>query len=165
LSGNGTQQTRSGIDGMTTSGTTGAHPREDSPHPDGLGCRDTGITTAGSSNTLEKTGTDSRATSGSDMDLPSRSIQLHPEVKRSADLSECLRSLDSQDHSVLRDFQDARSEQERAQSSTCGKIERHADSLEEDSQCRSAASVRLAGHISGLESSDVLEVQSSPRRD
>ena len=106
------------------------------------------------SNMFGGVGTDSRATSGSDMELPSRSIQLHPEVKRSADLSECLRSLDSQDHSVLRDFQDARSEQERAQSSTCGKIERHADSLEEDSQCRSAASVRLASHISGLESSD-----------
>jgi len=96
-SGNGTTQARSGIDGTITNGTTGDHPREDSPQSDGPGIRDSGITTDGSSNTLEDTGTDSRATSGSDMELLSRSTQLHQEVKRSADLSICLRSLDSQE--------------------------------------------------------------------
>merc|ERR1712153_36793 len=96
-SGNGITQARSGIDGTITNGTTGDHPREDSPQSDGPGIRDSGITTDGSSNTLEDTGTDSRATSGSDMELLSRSTQLHQEVKRSADLSICLRSLDSQD--------------------------------------------------------------------
>ena len=62
-------------------------------------------------------------------------------------------------------FQDARSDQERAQSSTCGKTEATVISLEEDSHTRGTTSVRLASHISGLESSDVLEVQSFPRRD
>ena len=127
-SGNGMHQAKSGIDGMTTNGTTGAHPREDSPQSDGLGIRDTGITTVMSSSTPEDTGTDSRATSGSDMELPYQSSQRPPEVKRSVDLSICSRSGDSQDHSVLQDFQDARSDQEGAQSTTCGKTMQTVDS-------------------------------------
>ena len=41
---------------MITNGTTGDHPREDSPQSDGPGIRDTGITTVMSSSTLEDTG-------------------------------------------------------------------------------------------------------------
>jgi len=150
---------------MTTSGTTGDHPREVSPQSDGTGFRDTGITEAMSSSTSEDTGTDSRATSGSDMELPSQSSQRSQEVKRSADLSLCSRSLDSQAPSVKRLFQDAELEQEEKLSTTCGKTELHADSSEEDSSNKSAPSVRLEDHISGLESSDASEVAFFPVRD
>merc|ERR1712086_564457 len=77
--------------------------------------------TAGSSSTLEATGTDSRATSGSDMERLLISSQLSQEVPRSVDLSTCLRSLDSQAASVLNLFQDAELDQERKLSTTCGK--------------------------------------------
>ena len=164
-SGNGTHQARSGIDGMTTNGTTGDHPREDSPQSDGPGIRDSGITTDGSSNTLEDTGTDSRATSGSDMERLFQSSQLSQEVPRSVDLSTCLRSLDSQAASVLNLFQDAELDQERKLSTTCGKTDQDADSSVEDLSTKSTPSVRLENHISGLELSDALEVPFFPRRD
>ena len=81
---------KSGIDGTITSGTTGDHPREDSPQSDGPGIRDSGITTDGYLITSEDT-------SASDMEQSSRSSRRLQEVARSADLSICLRSLDSQD--------------------------------------------------------------------
>ena len=113
---------------MTASGTTGDHPSTDSLQSDGTGFRDTGITEAMSSSTPEDTGSDSRATSGSDMELPSQSSQRSQEVKRSADLSLCSRSLDSQAPSVKRLFQDAKSELVKLPSGTCGKTEATADS-------------------------------------
>jgi len=164
-SGNGTTQARSGIDGTITSGTTGDHPREDSLQLDGPGIRDSGITTVMSSSTLEDTGTDSRATNGSDMELPFQSSQRPQEEPRFVDLSTCSRNGDS--HPLLdpRHFQDVELDQERAQFTTCGKTERIADSLEVDSLTKSTPLVRLASHISGLELSDASRVQSLPIRD
>ena len=164
-SGNGTQKTRSGIDGTITNGTTGAHPREDSPLTAGLGIKDSGITTAGSSNITKVSGTDSRDTNGLDMDLPSQSSQRYQEAQKSADLSTCSRNGDSQAPSVPSLFQDAELDQEEAQSTTCGKTEPPVSSSEVDSFTKSTRPVRLASHISGLELSDASKVQSSPRRD
>jgi len=164
-SGNGIIMVKSGIDGMTTSGTTGAHPREDSPPADGLGIKDSGITTAGSSSITDPTGIDSKVENGSDMVELSRLTQPHQEARKSADLSTCLRSLDSQVSFHKRPCQDARLDQEEAQSTICGKIEQPVDSLEEDLLTKNTEPVRLANHISGLESSDVSKVQSSQRRD
>ena len=164
-SGNGMHQAKSGIDGMTTNGTTGDHPREDSPQSDGPGIRDTGITTVMSSSTLEDTGTDSRATSGSDMELLFQSSQRPQEEPRFADLSTCSRNGDSHPLLEPRHFQDAELDQERAQFTTCGKTERIADSLEVDSLTKSTPSVKLANLTSGLELSDASRVQSLPTRD
>ena len=52
---------RSGKDGMTASGTTGAHPRNASPQLDGPGIRDAGITTIMSSRIIGIFGINSRA--------------------------------------------------------------------------------------------------------
>ena len=164
-SGNGTQKTRSGIDGTITNGTTGAHPREDSPLTAGLGIKDSGITTAGSSNITKVSGTDSRDTSGSNTEAKFQLTQLSQEAQKSADLSTCLRSLDSQALSVPSLCQDVELDQERKQPTTCGKTDQPVISLEVDLHTKSTKSVRLENLISGLELSDALEVQSSPRRD
>jgi hypothetical protein len=164
-SGNGTQKTRSGIDGTITNGTTGAHPREDSPLTAGLGIKDSGITTAGSSNITKVSGTDSRDTSGLDTELPSQSSQRYQEAQKSADLSTCLRSGDSQALSVPSLFQDAELDQEERQSTTCGKTDQPVNSSVEDLFTKSTRPVRLEDLISGLELSDASKVQSSPRRD
>jgi len=164
-SGNGTTQARSGIDGTITSGTTGDHPREDSLQLDGPGIRDSGITTVMSSSTLESTGTDSRAKSGSDMDLPFQSSQRSQEEPRSVDLSTCSRNGDSHPLLEPRLFQDAKLDQERAQFTTCGKTEKHADSLVVDSLTKSTPSVKLANLTSGLELSDASRVQFLPTKD
>jgi len=164
-SGNGTPNPRSGIDGMTTNGITGAHPREDSPPTAGPGIRDSGITTAGSSSTNTEDGTDSRDTNGSIMVLESQSSQRFQEAERSADLSTYSRSSDSQAPSVPRDFQDAELDQEEAQSTTTGKTEVPASSLEVDSFTKRTLSVKKVDPISGLELSDAFKAQSSPRRD
>jgi len=87
LSGNGIHLEKSGIGGMTTNGTTGDHPREDSPQSDGPGIRDSGITTAGSSSTLEVTGTDSKVENGSDTVDKFQSSQRFQSVQKSVDLS------------------------------------------------------------------------------
>jgi hypothetical protein len=156
---------RSGIDGMTTNGTTGAHPREDSPQLDGLGTRDSGITTAGSSNTTEVSGTDSRDISGLDTELPFQSSQQYQEARKSADLSTCSRSGDSLPPSDPRLFQDAELDQEEAPSTTTGKIELPVTSLEVNSFTKRTLSVKLADPISGLELSDASEVQSYTNMD
>ena len=165
LSGDGSHLRESGTDGMTTSGTTGAHPRVASPPMDGPGIRATGITTAGSSSTTEDTGIDSKVASGSDTESKSQSSQPSQEVQRSADLSINSRNGASQSHLDPRLSQDAESDQAERPPTTCGKTEKHADSLVEDLSTKSTRPVNQEDHISGLESSDASKVQSSPRRD
>ena len=123
LSGNGTQLARSGIDGMTTHGTIGAHPREDSPPTDGLGIRVSGITTAGYSSTMENTGIDSKVESGSDTVKPSQLSQRLQLDQRFADLSINSKNGASQPHSDPRDSQDAESELVEKLPTICGKTE------------------------------------------
>merc|ERR1712139_324204 len=106
---------------MTTSGTTGAHPNPASPPTDGPGIRATGITTAGSSNTTEDTGTDSKVANGSNTERKSQSSQPFQEVQRSADLSINSRNGASQAPLDPRLSQDAELDQARRLSTTCGK--------------------------------------------
>ena len=150
---------------MTTSGTTGDHPREASPQSDGLGFRDTGITMAGSSNTLASTGIDSKEESGSDMVNKSQLSQRFQLAQKSADLSTCSRSGVSQPPSDQRDFQDAELDQAESPHTTCGKTKRHANSSEEGLLTKLTRPVRQADLISGLESSDASPDQKSPRED
>jgi len=150
---------------MTTSGTTGDHPREASPQSDGLGFRDTGITMAGYSSTSASTGTDSKVESGSDMANKSQLSQRFQLAQKSADLSTCSRSGVSQPPSDQRDFQDVELDQAESPHTTCGKTKRHANSSEEDSLTKHTRPVRQADLISGLESSDASPDQKSPRED
>ena len=122
-SGNGTHQARSGIDGMITNGTTGDHPREDSPPSDGPGIRDSGITTVGYSSTPAHTGTDSKVESGSDMADKSQSSQRFQLAQRFADHSSCLRNGDSQLLSESRLSQDAKSELVEWPLGTCSELQ------------------------------------------
>jgi len=158
-------QARSGIDGMTTSGTTGAHPREDSPPMAGPGIRDSGITTAGYSSTTETTGTDSKVENGSDMVDKSQLSQRFLLAQKSADLSISLKSGASQLPSDLRLSQDARSVLVEHLHTTCGKTERHAISSEESLCTKNTKPVRQEDLISGLESLDASKVQYFPRED
>jgi len=162
---NGTLMTKSGIDGMTTDGTTGAHPSQDSRPSDGPGTRDTGITTVGSSNTSIIHGGDSSPTSGLSTQEPSQSSQSHQEAQRTADNSGCSRKQESQPPSHLELFQDAKLDQERKPYGTCGKTIRAVNSLVERKFIKSWLSVRLENHMFGLKSEDVSKVQSSTRRD
>jgi len=157
--------TKSGSDGMITSGTTGDHPSTDSLPRDGPGIRDSGITTDGSSNMRNTCGSDSKDTNGSNMLKPLKSTQLHQEAQRFADHSTCLRNGDSQPPSELRLFQDAKSELENLLSGICGKTELTADSSVVNLFTKESRSVRLEDLISSLKSLDASKVQSSPRRD
>ena len=85
--GSGTKSHRSGIDSMMISGTTGVHPRMDSPPTAGPGIRATGIMTDTSSNMTTALGTDSKARSGLSMVTKSQLSQKDQEVHRSADHS------------------------------------------------------------------------------
>lgn len=87
LTGNGTTVTTSGTDGMVTLGITGAHPRMVSPPKDGPGIRDSGITTAGSSNTSNTNGSDGRTCTGSTTLTESILTHHHQSAKRFADHS------------------------------------------------------------------------------
>ena len=165
LSGNGTKMIRSGSDGMIISGTTGAHPREDSLPWDGPGIRVSGIITAGSSSTKNTCGTDSRHTNGSNMVEPSRLTQPHQEAQRFADHSTCSRSGASQLPSDPRLSQDAKSELENPPYGTCGKTDQTVDSSVVNLFTKRSSSVKQADLISGLRSLDVSEVPSYTRKD
>jgi len=150
---------------MTTNGTTGDHPREDSPQSDGPGIRDSGITTVGYSSTPAHTGTDSKEESGSDMANKSQLSQRFQLAQKSADLSTCSRSGVSQPPSDPRDFQDAESDQAKNPHTTCGRTEKIADSSEESLFTKLTRPVRQVNLISGLESSDASLDQRSQRQD
>merc|ERR1711981_284371 len=146
-------------------GTTGAHPRTDSPPSDGPGTRATGIMVAMSSDTIEACGSDSKAGNGSNTEAVFQPSQVSQEVQESADHSISSSHGDSQPPSPKRDFQDAESDKEEKLATTCGKITEPADSLEENLCIKLTGPVRLVSHMSGRESSDVSKDQSSQERD
>ena len=85
--GSGLPPRKSGTDGMTTNGTTGAHPNLDSPLPAGPGIRATGIMQAMSTNSSTASGTDSRAANGSSTQSAFHSTLKLLENAQSADPS------------------------------------------------------------------------------
>merc|ERR1712167_456212 len=126
--GDGFQTRRFGTDSMMASGTTGAHPRTDSPPLDGPGTRATGIMVDTSSSTSMVCGGDSKARDGSNTEAESQPSQVSQEVQESADLSTSLRSGDSQPLSDRRDSQDAELVLVREPNTTCGRTTKPADS-------------------------------------
>lgn len=78
---------RSGIDGMMRNGTTGAHPRADSPRVDGLGTVATGTIVVMSSNTRKAFGIDSKLKNGSGMAPEFQLTQEFQEPQESVDPS------------------------------------------------------------------------------
>merc|ERR1711990_897628 len=86
-SGSGFQERKSGTDTTVEDGTTGDHPRPDSPEVAGSTTRATSITADMSSNSSEACGTDSKAESGSNTERRSHSSQVSQEDQESADLS------------------------------------------------------------------------------
>lgn len=86
-SGGGFHKRKCGTDGMAGPGITGAHPREVSPHSDGLGGKVTGITMDTSSNSRMAYGGDSKVEDGSDMEEKCLFHQRNQEASQSADLS------------------------------------------------------------------------------
>merc|ERR1712167_22303 len=128
--GDGSHQRRSGTDSMMASGTTGAHPRTDSPLLDGPGTRATGIMVDTSSSTSKASGGDSKARDGSNSDPESEPSQESQEVQESVDHSTSSRNGDSQPPSLAGNTQDAELVPERELSTTCGKTTEHASSSE-----------------------------------
>jgi hypothetical protein len=163
--GSGLPERKSGTDSMLVNGTTGDHPRLDSPEEDGPSTRATGIIVDTSSNSSEETGTDSKERNGSNTDPEFHSNQASQEDQRSADHSMSSRNTDSQPPFLPEDSLDVKLVEEEEPLSTCGRIMPHADSLEEDSCTTDSRSVKLEDHTVGQELPDVLEVQFLPARD
>lgn len=120
---------KSGTDGTTASGTTGAHPRPDTLLKAGPGTRATGTTEDTSSDFRRELGIDSKAINGSNTDHVFQLRQASQGSQESADHSTCSKSMDSQDPSVPEDSRDAAS----AASTTSGRTMPLADSSEENS--------------------------------
>lgn len=95
LDGSGSLMRKSGTDFMMVDGTTGAHPRQDSPPLDGPGMLGTGIMVAMSSSGRAINGTDSKVKNGYITEVEFQSNQVSHMAQESAGHSISSRRADS----------------------------------------------------------------------